>query len=69
MNPRPQTGDIWEIYGPAGYGRPVLVVDIIFDKQYNSHVAIMKHLTGNQIVFEAPIVSIRQGVGIWQKIA
>jgi hypothetical protein len=69
MNPKPQIGDIWEIYGGAGVGRPVLIVDITFDKEYNSHVAVMKHLTGTQHVFEVPVVSIRQGVGIWIKIA
>ena len=69
MNPRPQKGDIWEIYGGASGGRPVLIVDIVFNKEYNSDVAVMKHLSGNQLVFEVPVVSIRQGVGIWVKAA
>ena len=65
LNPRPQKGDIWEAYA----GHPLLIVDIVFDKQYNSHVALMKHLTGQQMVIEVPTVSIRQGVGVWVKIA
>jgi selenophosphate synthetase-related protein len=69
MNPRPQKGDIWEIYGGAGGGRPVLIVDIIFSKEYNSDVAVMKHLAGTHHVFEVPVVSVRQGVGIWVKVA
>lgn len=69
MNPRPQIGDIWQVYGFAGNSNPVLIVDILFSKQYNSDVAVMKHLTGNQMIIEVPLVSIRQGIGIWVKIA
>ena len=69
LNPRPQKGDIWDVYTLAGISRPVLVIDIVFDKEYNSHVAVLKHLTGTQHVYEVPVVSMRQGVGIWAKIA
>ena len=69
MNPKPQIGDIWDVYAVTGIRRPMLVVDIVFNKEYNSHVAVLKHLTGTQHVFEVPVVSMRQGVDTWIKIA
>lgn len=69
MNPRPQVGDIWEVHAVAGGSYPILVVDVVFEKEYNSHVAVLKHLTGTQHVFQVPLVSMRQGVGIWLKVA
>lgn len=65
VKPKPQIGDIWEVVENS----PLLLVDIKFDKEFNSHVAVFKHLTGKQHTFSVPIVSIRQGVGEWKKLA
>jgi len=65
LNPRPQVGDIWQ----SSANNPILIVDIVFDKQLNTHVAVIKYLTGKQIVFEVPVAYIHQGVGIWEKVA
>jgi hypothetical protein len=69
LNPYPEKGDIWEVYAVTGIRRPILVVDIVFNKEYNSHVATLKHLTGTQHIFDVPVVSMRQGVDTWIKLA
>ena len=65
LNPRPQIGDIWQVYKDS----PMLLIDFEFDKEFNTHVAVFRHLTGRQNTYSVPIISIRQGVGIWVKIA